>query len=866
MRTDEPDGALREAGEAASGRLAESAVERVKAEIAAAGGREVFFIGRIGPEGLVDEIEVAARGTEGAVPAIALGARSGDLVLHNHPSGRVHPSEADLDVAARLGGDGIGFAITDNDCAQVYVVVEPHRTEAAEPLDLEEVAAFFAPDGPLAGVLVGYEPRQAQVEMALAAAGAFDGGRVVVIEAGTGVGKSLAYLLPAVMWARRNRRRVAVSTNTINLQEQLVGSDLPLLAEAGLEFEAVLVKGRRNYACLRKAEEVRAEPDLFAESEAETETLRGLAQWAFGSTDGSLADLTPVPPNGLWEEIATQADDCTRTRCSWYNECHFYRARRRAASADLLIVNHHLLFAYLALRQALGGETGTAVLPSYGNLVLDEAHHIEEVATSHFGGQVSSVGLQRQLGRLQSRRRTSRGLLPLLLRHLAPLGSGDPQAQRALDRLEQEVRPTVMKTHEEIPALFADLARSVERLLPRGSRENRLRLTEEVESDPGWAELGREHTRALQHRLSDLTTTLERLLRDLDPIRETYRQDLDSPFIDIAAVTGRLTAASAALGRFIEPEDVASEASVRWLESAPGRGSTPRLTLAVAPIDVGPHLARSVFGSVEGALLTSATLAVDGDFEFVRDRLGLGLLEPGRLVTEVLPSPFDHSEQVAFLIADDLGDPDEDQHGAEVAAVLGSAIGAAGGRSLVLLTSHGALRRLHDRLAAPLAEKGIRLRRQGEAPRADLLDRLRDGSGEALLATDSFWEGIDVRGEALSLIAMTRLPFRVPTDPVLVARAERLEREGGNAFTDLLVPMAVLKFKQGMGRLIRHREDRGVALLLDPRILRRTYGRTFLDSLGWGEPEVLDSEATVERVREWFSSRGIGAGADERPS
>jgi ATP-dependent DNA helicase DinG len=301
--------------------LDETIAAAIAAEIKAAGGREVFFVGRTGPDGRLEEVEVTARGNQEAVPALAQAARAGDVVIHNHPSGGLEPSEADLAIAARLGADGIGFAITDNDCGALYVVAEPARPEEAAGLDLDEVAAFFAPEGPLARVLPGWEPRPAQVEMALAAAGAFNEGRVVVVEAGTGVGKSLAYLVPALLWAAGNRRRVTVSTNTINLQEQLLGSDLPVLERAGLVFRAVLVKGRRNYACLRKADEIRAEPDLFADTEAEAGALRELAAWAFTSADGSLADLSPPPTARQWEEIATEADDCTRSRCVFYNDC-----------------------------------------------------------------------------------------------------------------------------------------------------------------------------------------------------------------------------------------------------------------------------------------------------------------------------------------------------------------------------------------------------------------------------------------------------------------------------------------------------------------------------------------------------------------
>ena len=833
--------------------FAPAVAEAVAAEIAAAGGCEIFIVGRLSSSGIISEAEVVARGSREAVPVVARAVQPGEMVLHNHPSGTLDASGPDLEIAAEMGRDGIGFAIIDNACRNIYVVVEPGDREEERPLELGEVEEFFSPGGALSRILPGYEPREVQVHMALSAAGAFNEGRVVMVEAGTGVGKSLAYLLPAILWARRNHRRVVVSTNTINLQEQLLGSDLPVLEQAGLEFSAILVKGRRNYVCLRKVDEVRIEPDLFAELDGDEAELRRLVEWAGESADGSLSDLRPPPPDRVWDKVATESDDCARARCPWFNECRFYRARRRAATADLLIVNHHLLFTDLALRQAIGGESGTAVLPAYSHVIIDEAQHVEETATAHFGTEISSVGLQRQIGRLQHRSRPNRGLLPLLLRALVPLAEKDPQAARALDRLETVVRPACRQAAEETAAHFGSLDRALKPLLGPLGAENRLRLTAETETDPAWAEDARPTCTALRRELAGLVEALERLLRDLDPLRDEYGETLDSPRIDIAASAGRLARASAALARFTDDEEGETE-TVRWIESSRARQGNPRVVLATAPVEVGPQLARACFEAVEGALLCSATLAVDEDFSYTTARLGLDRLAPGRLVTALLPSPFSYHEQALFLVADDLPLPDADEHMAAAADLLAEAVAAAGGRTLILTTSWGSLRRLHERLAEPLAAAGITLRRQGQAPRADLLAALRSGAGEALLATDSFWEGIDVRGEALSLVAVTRLPFRVPSEPVLQARAEQLERDGGNAFRELLLPMAVLKFKQGMGRLIRHRDDRGIALVLDPRISHRSYGETFITSLGWGAPERIVATQALERIRAWFAA------------
>lgn len=387
---------------------------KIRDAILEAGGREVFFRGIVDENRRVQDVEVLARGSREAVPAVAGKVRFGDVVIHNHPEGEIHPSEADLSVASLLADLGVGFFITDNEVTDLYVVIEPFSRRNAALLDAERIPALFAPNGPVAAALEGFEQREQQVRMVEEVVRAFNEEAILAIEAGTGVGKSLAYLVPAILWSVESGERVVISTNTIPLQEQLMDKDVPLLVRAlGLDLRCVLVKGRKNYVCLRKLKAVEREPELLLDPAQQAE-VRSLREWAESTSDGSLSDVNFVPSSDLWDQVSCEPDGCPRLKCPHYPRCFFYRARRNAASAQVLVVNHHLLLSDLAVRKATGLYSVPAVLPPFSRIVLDEAHEMEEVATSHFGFRITRFGIQRQLARLQREKEPVRGLLPFL--------------------------------------------------------------------------------------------------------------------------------------------------------------------------------------------------------------------------------------------------------------------------------------------------------------------------------------------------------------------------------------------------------------------------------------------------------------------
>ncbi len=398
----------------------------LRAEIAAAGGREVTVVARGEGEGVLTTVRVVARGTVDAVLAVPGSATRGEMLLHNHPSGVLDPSAADLSVAARLHDGGVGFAIVDNAVTACYVVVEVPRARRLARLDPPAVADLLGDGGAVARALGAFEDRPSQRDMAAYIADTYNDGGVALLEAGTGVGKSFAYLVPALVWARDNSERTVVSTNTINLQEQLVGKDLPILARAlatpSHTPTFALLKGWRNYLCLARLDQARAAPEVLFERERAAE-LEALAAWAARTGDGSLADLPDEPSAEVWDSVAAESDLCTRLKCPRFETCFLFQARRRAAEADVVVVNHHLLASDLAVRLASDNWLEAAVLPPYRRLVVDEAHHLEDVAAGHLGAQVSSLGVHRLLTRLE---RHGRGLLPSLAGECARAGGSTP--------------------------------------------------------------------------------------------------------------------------------------------------------------------------------------------------------------------------------------------------------------------------------------------------------------------------------------------------------------------------------------------------------------------------------------------------------
>ena len=835
-------------------RLSPAAAAQIQAEVGKAGGREVCFLARVGADRVLVEPRAVARGNAAAVLAAARDADEGSVMIHNHPSGDLEPSDADLSVAARLYEEGIGTAITNNDGDRLFVVVEPPKPRVVEPLDIDRLEALLGPAGPLVQEHPAYEDRPGQRTMLRRVAETYNRGGVTLVEAGTGTGKSLAYLIPSAEWALRNAERTVISTNTINLQEQLDDKDLPLVRGlVGDEVDWELVKGRGNYISIRRARlAAESAPLLFLDDRADE--LDQLLEWIGQTEDGSRADLTFVPSEDVWGEVKSDADICLRARCPHFQACFYQRSRRRAASATLLITNHHLLFSDLSVRIATQNYKASAVLPAYRHLILDEAHNIEDAATSHLGLEVTRRGMFQMLARLDRR---GRGVLTALQDALAGRTEREP-AMELRSRIEERVRPALEEARAQL-TLFLD---ALEPLLPSDAM-GAVRI--------GTAEMPEPASHpAVRERLDGLVSAFRRLGKEVRDVRErledhdTLAEGLEGRLLDLRSGERRLADSAHTLHTVLDA-DAEEERFVRWLQwRGKARGKNRNLVIASAPIEVGDLLREHLFERVGTVALCSATLATKESFAFLRSRIGLkeeDLSESDvklEVTESIIHSPFVFEEQTILVVPTDLPDVNEPGGVFEeaTAEVIKEACSISGGGTFVLFTSYRALGRVADLLREDGAVRWP-LFVQGEDTRVRLLERFIESGSGILLGTASFWEGVDVPGRALRGLIIQRLPFKVPTEPITAARMEAIERRGGSSFGEFVLPLAALKLKQGFGRLVRSREDRGAILILDDRIVRKSYGAYLRESLPAAPLKKGPWTDLVPFLKEFYGEGGV---------
>ncbi|MFC1735835.1 helicase C-terminal domain-containing protein [Candidatus Hydrogenedentota bacterium] len=839
------------------------AIELIRREIALADGNEVFFRGVTDGNKVVVGAEVCARGHEGAVSAFDIMLDPGDIMIHNHPGGNLIPSDNDIMIASEFAREAIGSFIVDNEVENIYVIVEPMAPVRTSRLETRDMVKLFADNGPVARSLVNFERRPCQSEMLKTVTQAFNDNGVGLIEAGTGTGKTMAYLIPAVYWATMNDERVVVSTNTINLQEQLMRKDIPFLQRTlDRTFTAALIKGRGNYVCKRKLDSVARQEQLLLEDEFQL-ALADVQAWAGTTTDGSREDLSFNVPHELWETVCSESDTCAYSRCQYYsNTCFVTSARRKAAYANILVVNHHLLFADLQLRWETGSKS-TPILPRYERIILDEAHNVEDVATSYFGESLTRFGLVRRFGRLVRAKRgatgktSTKGILPFvsaLVSKKRELFSADE-----LDRFDKTLTFTLLPLleilREKTDDFFDEVYKAVDALAePAPGNERKLRLTEERMRDGRWqavfAERGDNLCKELcsaETYLQELVGIIARAVKKGDP-----KDELASQITELRAAAGRIGAAADQIRRMFKS---CEEEKVYWVETGmTQRGK--RIGMHISPLLVGPVLAERLYPEFATVIMTSATLTTGGKFDYLKKRTGVDHIEPDRVIESALPSPFDFKEQVLIGIPDEMPPPNLAGFEAPANKFILDCVKLTGGRTFVLFTSYGSLNRSFKELAPALEDDGIIALKQGSESRSRLLEKFRSDDSSVLFATSSFWEGVDVQGRSLESVILVRLPFRVPTEPVLEARVEEIQKHGGNPFMEYSVPQAVIKFRQGFGRLIRTRNDRGVVIVLDNRILTKFYGRIFLKSLPECNQVIGNNFLVLSRMRQFFKGFG----------
>lgn len=684
-------------------------------------------------------------------------------------------------------------------------------TGDARPLDLAQVQAFFGPEGGLGRSFEGYEPREPQVQMAMAVAGAFNNGDVALVEAGTGTGKSMAYLAPAAMFAAQRGERVVVSTNTINLQDQLFFKDIPdlqrILAEDnGAEFSAALLKGRGNYLCLKRYHDLRRSESL---SPDEVRTLLKVQLWLPTTASGDKAELLLMDrENSAWGRLNVTPESCTGPRCPHFRECFFFQARRKAEAAHVLVVNHALLMADLVAQ--------ANVLPPYEHLIIDEAHNLEDVATDQLSFAVDQAALIKFLDDLfqQGGVQIVSGLLAELPRYMGE-STVDDAARQKVDQLAEQIREALPRARLAVYDCFNRLTNFVVHEVSDNQYDPRLRLTPGVRNKPEWDEI-----KTVWGNLGDALMVigdgLGRLTSLLGETEAAELPGLDELALRVDYLRRFVTDVRVQTGHII----LGDEASICWLTHDRVRDT---LTLTAAPLSVAELLQAQLFAQKQTTVLASATLTIEGGFNFVKQRLGMPEAEE-----LTLESPFDYEQQAVVFIPTDIAEPNQRGYQQAVEQTLVELCTATGGRTMVLFTANSALRQTYSAIQEKLEEQEIAVLGQGiDGSRRALLERFTQFPRTVLLGTSSFWEGVDVVGDALSVLVIAKLPFSVPTDPIYAARSELFQ----DPFAEYSVPQSILRFKQGFGRLIRSREDRGIVVVLDRRLLTKKYGQQFLASL-----------------------------------
>ena len=792
----------------------------LRTSIEEAEGNEVLFSGKADQNGIVNEIILAARGKEDTVPVIESVIDFGDVLIHNHPNGLLVPSEADLDVAGRLGRHGIGAYIIDNQATRLYVVAEIIKRNKKELLDIDEAAGYLDDGGALSQNVEDYEARPQQIDFLKAVCSSFNKDNITIAEAGTGVGKSFAYLIPAFKWAEKNKERVIISTGTINLQHQLLEKDIPVIQKLlGTKLKAVLVKGRQNYLCLRRFNDRLQEAGLF-DNEAD---FKAIEKWLEVTKTGERSDLSFFPTWELWSDICSESESCLGIKCPYRDKCFVIKSRKEATGASIIVVNHHLLFSDMEARME-DDFNGTSILPNYSRVIFDEAHNLENAATSYFSQNVNKGYILKVMHQIYRRVKDR-------IFGIYRFWSYYTEQKTKLESIPQQIAVIISRTDD------------LEKVIQANVLMNDNSPVLDMRSDTINASDIYEAVGNLRNEVNDLFNIITDIHEELSKMPDKEVKN-DKRMYETSIVKNKLSGIIGMLNDFIANQ----ETCINYIEKGKKYSS-----LFIAPLSVSETLREIIFNRLSNVVLVSATLSVNKSFEFYATRIGLHDVD--RPVARfIFDSPFEYKKNVLLSIPSDLPEPKSADYSQKLSDLLKNVLIISEGKGLVLFTSYSMLKTVYDLVRDDFSNAGITLFKQGDDDNKKLLGNFFINKNSVLFATDSFWEGVDVPGESLSVLIICRLPFKVPSDPVIKARMELIEKNGGNSFLEYSLPEAVIKLRQGFGRLIRRKSDRGVILITDTRILSKFYGKIFFNSLPETRRDITSSDRICLKIEDFLYS------------
>ena len=806
-------------------------IEKMRLEISESGGNEVFFRGIPDGEGIVSEVEVIARGNSSSVAALLNMMRKNEVIIHNHPSGVLIPSDEDVSISSMYGEVGGASYIVNNAVDDIYVIVP---LKEFIKIDIDE---YFGENGVIHKNFGKFEVRREQYEMAKLIENSMNENKKLIVEAGTGTGKTIAYLLPTLLYAIENNLKVIVSTNTINLQEQLVNKDIPLLKKIiNEDFNYQIVKGRGNYLCKRKLYNIDVtEKETDTEEErTEKNIIRNLIDWDKNVTrTGDRNELKYEISNSIWEKVNSEVDMCKGVKCPHYSKCHFFKARKNVADATLLIVNHHMFFADLAIRNQTGFYTNYSILPNYDIVVFDEAHNIEDTARNYFTFETSKISFGRLMGNIYNRRvvnSSNGGAIVRLMTYLNESLSSEEYEK--VDELKEDAIAELNVFYDKGIDIFDKLIYLFSE--NNNNREIKIKIDKQkMQSNKAFREV-MEINSQFKESYGNLVIRINKFL---NTVSNYNLEDKEGFLFEFSRYYERLKQYYKKFEFILEGKE---EGYVYWANVTTIR---PNVKLYATPFDISDELNDNLFTKMDRMVFTSATLAVDNKFDYYKKIIGLMKENRRKIDERIVKSPFDYEKQMKVYIPEDALDPTNIEFLRDLEEFIEGVIKNTKGHCFLLFTSYSALNFLYNQLKSRFSEKEYTLIKQNDFPRHEMIEIFKNSKNPILFGTDSFWEGVDVQGEQLQSVIITKLPFKVPNDPVTEAIIENIRKNGQNPFNDYQVPQAVIKFKQGVGRLIRSKTDSGNIIILDNRIIKKMYGKKFLSALP--RNKVVESKSEI---------------------